>query len=99
MAPLIPSFELHRNSRELERPCRRSGGFESSCASSEPTVELAPGKSSPQIPGISIEDALYLSWGLDVLLNARQLAGECRCSYNSRAAEDLLGVVGYSTAK
>ena len=65
--------------------------------SSRLTVSLDTGLSHLQL-GISIDDAFYPWWGLDVLSNERRLTGECRCRYDSRAAEDVLGVVGYSAA-
>ena len=66
--------------------------------SSRLTVSLDTGLSYPPKPGISIDDAFYPWWDLDVLSNERRLTGECRCRYDSRAAEDVLGVVGYSAA-
>ena len=59
------------------------------------TVSLDTGLSHLQL-GISIDDAFYPWWDLDVLSNERRLAGDCRCRYDSRAAEDVLGVVGCS---
>ena len=59
------------------------------------TVSLDTGLSHIK-PGISIDDAFYPWWDLDVLSNERRLAGDCRCRYDSRAAEDVLGVVGCS---
>ena len=59
------------------------------------TVSLDTGLSHIR-PGISIDDAFYPWWDLDVLSNERRLTGECRCRYDSRAAEDVLGVVGCS---
>ena len=97
--------ELRRSSRERKAPAfhAEGRGFEtlgmrhvarrqvSSCL----TVSLDTGLSHIR-PGISIDDAFYPWWDLDVLSNERRLTGECRCRYDSRAAEDVLGVVGCS---
>ena len=51
--------------------------------SSRLTVSLDTGLSHIK-PGISIDDAFYPWWGLDVLSIERRLTGECRCRYDSR---------------
>ena len=99
---LFSLAKLRRSSRERKAPAfhAEGRGFEtlgmrhvarrqvSSCL----TVSLDTGLSHIT-PGISIDDAFYPWWDLDVLSNERRLTGECRCRYDSRAAEDVLGFI------